>query len=411
MPRWLEEIEQGTPPLDADVLEKLTSGEPAWLEPFISLYFDRFIKGENNVFGSKVKLIISNEGSGGKSHFLYYLQNEALKRKYQAAYLRTGDFRLNYFQDFYAAIVRNLDFEKILEGLRNYIIIKLGFSPDEIPADQVFMPWAESKGENLDILKRVIRNEFSNAFLHNPRIDRNFAYALLPLIVNDLERGKDWNEPERRQILMDWIAADSGLLLSQIKREQIYVKINRQNARRMLCSLAEVIRIAGFSGLVVCIDELDDIMSAKLGGRGRKYTKSGREDIYESIRELIDDQESLQGILFMFASRREIISDEQNGIKSYPALWMRIQEEVAPKKSFNPYVDLIDLDRLWMIYGKDKIVSEISDKIFDVVRENTGQDLHRPDHDTLQSAIEISPFNMRHVVRILASFMRRQIQS
>lgn len=410
IPHWLEEIEQGKPPSNLQVIEKTTAGASVWLDPFISLYLDRFIKGENNIYGSKVKLIISNDGSGGKTHALRYIYNEAQKRNYQAVFLRTEEFRFHYFHEFYGAIIRKLNFESILDKLKHFIIKQLGYVSDDIDNSQAFIPWAESLGEDVNFLSKEMRKEFSKTFLHNPRIDRNFASALINLISNDLKWGKNWDKPERRQALLDWIGADSSLLLSHIKREQIYVRINRQNARRMLCSLAETIRLAGFDGLVICVDELDDLFSTKLPGRGKKYTKMAREDVYESIRELIDDQENLQGILFLFASRREIISDEKCGIKSYPALWMRIQEEVSPQNAFNPYVDLIDLDRLWSIYGKEKITAEISHNLYSLLNNNGGIPIKQPDQDTLQSVLEISPFNIRQAVRIFAAFMRKQLR-
>ena len=75
------------------------------------------------------------------------------------------------------------------------------------------------------------------------------------------------------------------------------------------------------------------------------YTKLKREDTYESIRQLIDDIDSLKHIMFVFAFDRELLDNDSAGIKSYQALWMRIQNEIISRR-FNRFTDIVDMDRL-----------------------------------------------------------------
>lgn len=407
-PDWLKQLEEGKTPEDIDILMRITAGKDGLANPFISHYLDRFILGDNGVFGSKVKFLVSNEGSGGKTHFLKYIISKALKHNYKAVYLCAGDFKISYINQFYTAIMKNLDLDAILTGYRNNVIRKLGYKPEEIDDLTTFIQFVEKKGEAPAVIRRDLRVELSR-LLHNSRMDRNFALALIQLTYGDLEYGRSWKEPEIRQCLLDWFYANPDLYLSQLKKLNLYVKINRQNARRMLCSLAEMVRLAGFAGLIVCLDELDDLLAPKLEGRGNKYTKTAREDTYESIRELIDDQEMMQGVLFMFAGRRSIIDDEAKGLKVYPALWMRIREEIIPKEAFNPYTDLIDLDRFWFFQNKEEVVSGLSCNMLDLIKEvNPNVEFRNPDADTLNSVLEITPFNIRQAVRILSAHIRRQ---
>ena len=70
-----------------------------------------------------------------------------------------------------------------------------------------------------------------------------------------------------------------------------------------------------------------------------------REDTYESIRQLIDDIDSMKNIMFVYAFDRKLMDDENAGLKSYQALWMRIQNEIVGER-FNRFADMVDLDRL-----------------------------------------------------------------
>ncbi len=122
------------------------------------------------------------------------------------------------------------------------------------------------------------------------------------------------------------------------------MRITKYNARHMLRSLAEIIRMGGYSGLFVAIDDLE-ILISRSSLEPVHYTKMKREDTYESIRQLIDDIDSMKHIMFAYAFDRELIENENTGLKSYQALWMRIQNEILGER-FNRFTDMADLDRL-----------------------------------------------------------------
>ena len=111
----------------------------------------------------------------------------------------------------------------------------------------------------------------------------------------------------------------------------------------MLRSLIEVLRLSGYAGLAVGVDDLD-ILVEKSSLEEIRYTKMRREDSYESIRELIDGIDTLSHVMFVFAFDRCLMEDETAGLKSYQALWMRIQNEVESRR-FNRFSDIIDMNR------------------------------------------------------------------
>jgi hypothetical protein len=120
-------------------------------------------------------------------------------------------------------------------------------------------------------------------------------------------------------------------------------RITKYNARHMLRSLIEIIMIAGYKGLAVAIDNLDILIETSSLEEIR-YTKMRREDTYESIRELIDGIDTFSHFMLVFAFDKILLEDEPKGLKSYQALWMRIQNEIISEQD-NGFSDIIDIDR------------------------------------------------------------------
>lgn len=72
---------------------------------------------------------------------------------------------------------------------------------------------------------------------------------------------------------------------------------------------------------------------------------------------MIDDIDSMKNLMIVYAFDRELVDNENAGLKSYQALWMRIQNEIIGER-FNRFTDLVDLDRLAaQEYTPDIIVS------------------------------------------------------
>ena len=84
-----------------------------------------------------------------------------------------------------------------------------------------------------------------------------------------------------------------------------------------------------------------------------------REDTYESIRQLIDDIDSMKNIIFVYGFDRALLDDENTGIKSYQALWMRIQNEIRGER-FNRFTDIVDMDRMAVQEYTSEVIMEIS---------------------------------------------------
>lgn len=50
---------------------------------------------------------------------------------------------------------------------------------------------------------------------------------------------------------------------------------------------------------------------------------------YSGLFVTIDDIDSMKYLMFVYAFDRELLDNENSGLKSYQALWMRIQNEIV----------------------------------------------------------------------------------
>ena len=225
-----------------------------------------------------------------------------------------------------------------------------------------FLDYLSSIGQNNPLTKKGIRDELKNMFLDNPRMDNNFALCC-SLITGGI-LGYPSLEIQSREILTAFLSGDRTVKLSMLRALGLSpVRITKYNARHMLRSLCEAIRLSGKNGIYVSIDDLD-ILISRAGSENVRYTKMRRDDTYESIRQMIDEIDSFRNIMVVYGFDRGLMDHESNGFKSYQALWMRIQNEIVGER-FNKFNDIVNLDKLGREIYSPAVLAEMSEKLAD----------------------------------------------
>lgn len=301
-------------------------------------YLQEYIKNG----GSKIKFITGRPGSG-KTHFLRLMTSIAAQENYKTVWFSAKDVWMNDFKEVYVEIFHQSDLLDCLEALSRQVVRDMGFDCQEIPAGMKFFDYLSQNGMGDAMNKREIRTLLKQMFLDNPMLDNNFALACSMLTGGIL--GYPVLEDPSRDMLLAWLEGDRTVKLSQLRSLGFYPsRITKFNARHMLRSLAEVVRLSGFCGLFIAIDDLE-ILISRSSLEPVHYSKMKREDTYESIRQLIDDIDSMKNIMFIYGFDRELMDHENAGLKAYQALWMRIQNEIVGER-FNRFADMVDLDLL-----------------------------------------------------------------
>lgn len=350
-------LSAGEAPDDTELLRQLSAGIDFITDFWQKHYLEEYIREG----GSKIKFVTGRSGSG-KSHLLKLISITAREEGYVTAGFSARDIWIHDFKEIYIEVLRQTDILDCLRRCGLQIIKNLGFTPEEIPEGLTFMDYLSQNDLGDAITRREIRLQLKSMFLDNPLIDNNFALACSLLTGGIL--GHPLLEEQNRQMLLSWMEGDKGLKLASIRSLGLSpVRITKYNARHMLRSLAEVIRMAGYSGLFITVDNLEILLS-RSSLEQIHYTKLKREDTYESIRQLIDDIDSMKNIMFVFAFERELLDNDSAGFKSYQALWMRIQNEVVGEH-FNRFADIVDLDRLAAQVYTPQVLMEMSKKLAD----------------------------------------------
>ena len=301
-------------------------------------YLQEYMRGG----GSKMKFGTGRTRSG-KTFFLQTMTALAGKHDYKTVQFSARDIWMHDFREIYIEILHQCDICDCLEAAGRRLIAEMGYDYRDIPEGMRFIDYLSQNGMGDALTRREIRMQLKQLFLDNPLLDNNFALACSMLTGSIL--GYPVLEEQNRLLLLSWMEGDRTVKLSQLRAMGFYPsRITKYNARHMLRSLAEVIRMGGHSGLFITIDDLE-ILISRSSLEPIHYTKMKREDTYESIRQLIDDIDSMKNIMFVYAFDRALIDDENAGLKSYQALWMRIQNEIVGEK-FNRFADMVDMDRL-----------------------------------------------------------------
>ncbi len=371
-------LRRGIAPGNRELLKELSVGIDFILDFWKDVYLTNYISQG----GSKIKFVTGRNGSG-KTHFLQLLSIEAEKMNYIPINLSAKELWLHDFKEIYTAVLKKINLIDRLKLISFEVVRQLGYDPLLIPDGMTFVDYLSSINQLGPLTKREIRHQLEHMFLSNPLLDNNFALAC-SLLVGGLLGHPILEEPNKRLLLL-WLEGDREAHLSSIRRLGLSPsKINRYNARHMLRSLVEICRMASYNGVVISIDNME-ILVTKDNVENIHYTRMKREDAYESIRELIDEIDTLKNTMFVFSFDQKLIDDDTNGLKSYQALWMRIQNEVDSTR-FNRFTDIVDLDRLIEEVYTPELLIEMSSRLANVINRlgrgavpitlNIAQELH-----------------------------------
>lgn len=280
----------------------------------------------------------------GKSHFLGVVQDEARDAAWATAHLecRADHVEIDRFETLYPALVGKL----VMPGMA-------ASDGDVDPARYLLEHWAAAVRRAARVRDDGITRPFdtdSKIFrslgetLHRSSLSADFVHALTAFARAETE-----SDSETMSAVTRWLKADGDRLSiprrymgkptasgTKIAGMQPLSPIGRGNATDAMRGLLWLVRAAGFKGLVLCIDEIEEL--AKL------RTKKRQDQSLQALREYVDHAGGQGGFkhLCMYLAATPEMFESPDYFPRYDALATRIQP-VSDRLNWRGTV--VDLDR------------------------------------------------------------------
>ncbi|MFX0194901.1 MAG: BREX system ATP-binding domain-containing protein [Candidatus Hodarchaeota archaeon] len=289
----LECLRQGTVP--KQYAPQVMIGRTFWLDAL----------GEDMDFvangASKIRFLSAPYG-GGKSHFLSAVEQIAIEKHFLVAdvELHSREAPLDRFEIIFPKIMRSL-------------ICSSGTNVLEI----VFNKWLNSS----QLYDRQAINQEVRAISQS----LDFQAALRAFV--EMADSSYPEDEQTKQAVLGWLCGDA---ISPILRKHTHIrnKIAITNVSEIFGSFLRLVRRSGFSGVAILLDEAEAVTSLT---QSRK-----RDEANQNIRKLLDNADSHEGLLIVFATTPSFLEDEKRGARSYPALWDRIKTVIKAPPCVQP---------------------------------------------------------------------------
>jgi adenosylhomocysteinase len=274
----------------------------------------------------------------GKTHVLARLAEIAHERNWITSYVqisgRGEGTELHRFEEIYAAIVGNCISvipdsqhrgERDIQGLEPIL-------------DAWFLKLRALAGahgsEDLPFLRfRDVLGQALIAFQRNWGVHGAFVSALRQYALTRAD-----GSAEQTQFILDWFRAHN--LHAQpsvrvwLRNVGLRESISRRNAKEMLRALSVFLRYRGFGGILILLDEVENVLHQPPVARRMGYT------ILRELIDNVDDRHGMTRAAFYISGTPDVFEGEK-GITENEALATRVL--LGGGNGTNPFAPLIDL--------------------------------------------------------------------
>lgn len=192
------------------------------------------------------------------------------------------------------------------------------------------------------LLRKEINKWITRKIYNDFKMSQEFRIAMMQLCLAELE-----SQPVRKIIcssIQQWLTGELKAI-SILKEAQIFQKVGRHNARHMFLSLTHWLKLVGVNGLILCLDISRYMVSKRprTPDDNLYYSTPAVKDAYDMLRKFIDATDNLEHCVILVIAPAEFIEDERRGVSCYPALKMRIWDEVRDPQRDNPCAPLVSV--------------------------------------------------------------------
>ena len=304
-----------------------------WLDLISREYVSDFVPGG----GAAVKIAVTAPERG--ADILNQVAQTAAAQNLVVARVDASQTRVHMIDQIFFAVARQIDWDALaVHWLRSRFAAQGYALPENgLPS---LDDCAASRGlRAADVLAETQR-WIANDLLKDARFNKEFRIAMAMLCSGQINPQNV--APSDASTIKAWMRGEK-YNLTALKRVQIFGKIARHNARLLLSSLALWLRETGHGGLALLLD-LNAVTANVLPGEAPvRYSRGTALDVYEVLRQFIDDTDETSHFLLVAVAAPALLNDAKRGVDNYTALKMRIVEDVHDRRRANPLNALVQI--------------------------------------------------------------------
>ncbi len=259
-------------------------------------------RGDEGVF----KFLRGGYGCG-KTFMARLAQVDALSKNFAASFVVVSDNDLHFyrFDDVYRKVVEALATTSCPRGALGDILDRWIAKVESA----LIAGGADDTAADFDArVQQRIEQEIASRT--GGKAPADFARALCGIFAL-----KQQGKVQDAAALVSWLSGSQNVSASVKKLAQLKGEITSREAMAYLRGIVEVVKAAGYEGMVIVIDEAETILRMRQDVRGRSLN---------GLRQILDDAASFKGLLWVFTGTPEFF-DTTRGVKGLQPLHDRIQ--------------------------------------------------------------------------------------
>jgi len=291
--------------------------------------------------GAAVKFVVPSDDEVA-SAFCEGFSGAAAHAGYAVASVDAAETRVHLVEQVFFDVARQIDWDGLATVAAARAATDAGYPP---PEDQGLSIERLAAHHHVDPreLKRDLDRALQTTVQRDYAMVSEFRTAMLRLCQAQLRSGQV-SDAEHGAVI-EWLQGDLRQI-SALRSALIFRRIGRHNARQLLFSLAHWLAVNDRAGLALVLD-LRRLGFARRPSpeerHGHYYTKAALLDVYEVLRQMVDNTDEMAHLVLVVVAAPAFLSDTGRGLDAYQALKLRVFDEVRDSMRDNPLSSLVRL--------------------------------------------------------------------
>jgi hypothetical protein len=306
-----------------------------WTDLLRREYLEEFIPSG----GAAVKIAVVTPSRA--EEVVQAMRAAAGEQAFFVASLDSSQTRVHMIDQVLYTVTRQVDWDSLTDDYLRLLLNENGIAVDYGVPLHDLAAIAEANGRSTSDLLHEINLLIANSVLRDYSLSKEFRTAMAMLCRGRVNPQNV--SPTDADLIKQWLRGER-CNLPALKRVQIYQRVGRHNARLLLGSLARWLRRVGYNGLALVLDMTAVVTDYRPGEVPVRYTRSTLLDVYEVLRQFIDDVDEVAYLFVGVVAGPGLVEDPRRSVDNYTALKLRIVDEVRDRDRANPLNAMVRIE-------------------------------------------------------------------